>query len=124
MSNRTFWAIGGLVVLILVVGVAIVITSSVGSASAREYVIEIPEGTGELIDAGQDPDIIPQEIHLTLGEQDILVIRNNDVVGHRISDFWVGAGETFRQEFRTAAIYQGECTIHESAQIQIIVDES
>ena len=124
MSNRTFLSIGGLIVLLLIAVVVVIVVGSVGTASAREYVITIPEGTGDMIDAGEDPGIIPGDIHLTLGERDILVIQNNDVVGHRISDFWVGAGETFRQEFHTAAVYQGDCTIHENARIQIIVEES
>ena len=103
--------------------VAFTVLSKVEETESREYRIVIPEGTGALIDVGADPDVIPEQIELRLGEQDILVIENKDIVGHRISDFWVGAGETLRQSFKTPAVYQGECTIHESAQIKIIVRE-
>jgi hypothetical protein len=123
MSSRVLIGIIGAAVLGLGLIVAFLVGSSVSDASSREYRIVIPEGTGDLIAAGNDPGVIPSEIQLTLDEQDILVIENHDHVGHRISDFWVGAGETLRQEFHTPATYQGECTVHESAQIQIIVNE-
>ena len=113
----------GLVVVGLVVFVASTVFSSVEDTDSREYRIVIPEGTGEQIEQGEDPGVIPASIKLTIGEQDILVIENQDVAGHRIGDFWVGAGETLRQEFKTEAVYQGECTVHESAQIEIIVSK-
>lgn len=97
------------------------VIGSVQDNSTREYRIVIPEGTGELIEQGEDPGVIPAQIELVLGEKDVLVIENRDTVGHRISDFWVGSGETLRQQFKQEAIYQGECTVHESSQIQIIV---
>lgn len=112
------------VIIIGLIGiVAFTVLRKVEETESREYRIVIPEGTGALIDAGEDPDVVPEHIELTLGEKDILVIENKDIVGHRISDFWVGAGETLRQSFKTPAVYQGECTIHESTQIQIVVLE-
>ncbi len=113
----------GLVVLALIVGVVITVARSVNETTSREYRIVIPEGTSALIAAGEDPGVIPEQITLKLDEKDILVIENNDLEGHRIGGFYVGAGETLRQEFRTPAVYEGECTIHESNQVQIIVSE-
>ncbi|MCL4876824.1 MAG: hypothetical protein KJ064_09205 [Anaerolineae bacterium] len=111
--------IGVVIALLVVIGT--IVTRSMQEAASHEYVIVIPEGTGERIEAGEDPDVIPEEIHLVLGKKDVLVIENRDSVGHRISDFWVGAGETLRQEFHFPAVYQGECTIHKTAQVHIIV---
>ena len=120
------WLVPGIIVLIvggLVIFIVSTVFGSVEDVDAREYRIVIPEGTGAQIEQGEDPGVIPSIIELTLGEKDILVIENQDIVGHRIGDFWVGAGETLRQEFKTEAIYQGECTVHESAQIEIIVSK-
>ena len=120
------WIVPGIIVLIvggLVIFIASTVFSSVEDVASREHRIVIPEGTGDQIEQGEDPGVIPATIELTLGEKDILVIENQDIVGHRIGDFWVGAGETLRQEFKTEAIYQGECTVHESAQIEIIVSK-
>lgn len=120
------WIIPGIVVLVvgvLVVYIGSTVLGSVEESESREYRIVIPEGTGAKIEQGEDPKVIPAIIPLTLGEQDILVIENQDIAGHRIGDFWVGAGETLRQEFTTEAVYQGECTVHESSQIEIIVSK-
>ncbi len=120
------WIVLAILILIvggLVVFVASTVFSAVEDTESREYRIVIPEGTGAQISQGNDPGVIPSTIALTLGEKDILVIENQDSVGHRISDFWVGAGETLRQEFKQEATYQGECTVHESAQIEIIVSK-
>jgi plastocyanin len=122
MQRRTWTLIGALIGLglILALGAAVLLTTQ--KAADREYRIVIPEGTQARIEAGEDPAIIPSEIHLTLGKKDTLVIENRDVVGHQVSDFFIGAGQTLRQTFRSAGVYQGECTIHPDAQIQIIVE--
>ncbi|MCB9437298.1 MAG: hypothetical protein H6673_09960 [Anaerolineales bacterium] len=124
MNNR--WLVPVAVILLLagLVGfVVVTVTGAVQESDSREYKIVIPAGTGDRIAAGETVDIIPDEIHLKLGKQDILVIENHDSTGHRISDFWVGAGETLRQEFHTPAVYHGECTVHQHAQIQIIITQ-
>jgi plastocyanin len=107
--------VGGVILLVVLVG------SRMNNAAAHEYRITIPAGTAQRIAAGEDPAIVPAEIRLARG--DILVIHNQDESGHQISDFWVGAGETIRQQFRQAGVYQGECTIHKDSQVQIIVTE-
>lgn len=114
-----FGFIGLIVILLAAVG--LIVANAMQNAASREYVIVIPEGTGARIAAGEDPGVIPEEIRLVLGQKDVLVIKNHDTVGHQISDFWVGAGETLRQEFHSPAIYQGSCTIHKNEQVHIIV---
>lgn len=89
----------------------------------NEFRIVIPAGTGDLIDAGQDPGIIPEEIRLKLGQKDILTIVNNDLVDHVVGPFFIRAGESLRQTFRTVAVYVGGCSIHQDQQVQIIVEE-
>lgn len=124
MNNRWLLPVMAILLVAGLVGfVVITITQTVQETTNREYRIVIPLGTGERIAAGEHIAAIPSEIRLQLGKQDILVIENQDSTGHRISDFWVGAGETIRQQFYTPAIYQGECTVHSQAQIQIIVTE-
>lgn len=122
MNRQRLPVLIALVVIVILIGSFIyVLTQSVADAESREYHITIPAGTGALIARGEDPDVIPARIELVLEEKDILVIENQDIEGHRIGDFWVGAGETLRQKFHSEATYQGECTIHKSAQIQIVV---
>lgn len=124
MNNRWLLPVMAILLVVGLVGfVVMTVTQTVQETTSREYRIIIPPGTGERIAAGEHISAIPSEIRLQLGKQDILVIENHDSTGHRISDFWVGAGETIRQQFHTPAIYQGECTVHSQAQIQIIVTE-
>lgn len=108
-------------VLILVGAIGVIVTRAVSKAASEEYVIVIPDGTGALIEAGQDPNVVPEEIHLVLGRQDVLVIKNQDTIGHQIGDFWVRPGETLRQAFHSPGVYQGQCSIHQNEQIHIIV---
>jgi hypothetical protein len=91
--------------------------------ASREFHIIIPEGTNDLIEAGQEPNVIPNEIILKLGEQNILVIQNNDTADHFVGPFFVRAGESIRQEFTRPEIYEGGCSIHRDAKVRIIVEE-
>ncbi len=93
-------------------------------SSDREYQIIIPEGTAALIATGQEPNVIPQEINLILGEQDILIIQNNDVEDHSVGPFFVRSGETIRQVFTRPAVYMDVCTIHLDTQVRITVTEA
>jgi hypothetical protein len=124
MRNRFFVPVLFGILLIGLVGlIANTVIGSVKDKADREYRIVIPEGTGERIENGETVNLVPAKIELVLGEKDILVIENQDSVGHTVGDFWVGAGETLRQEFKTEATYQGQCTIHETAQIEIVVSD-
>ncbi len=78
---------------------------------SREYRIVIPEGTGNLIRLGQDPGIIPLEINLTLGVQDILVIENHDDTDYLVGGIWVAPKETVAKQFYEEQTFVGLCTV-------------
>jgi plastocyanin len=120
MNTRLGIGLGLGIVVVLVGVIALILTSQVQDASAREHRIIIPEGTGDLIAQGKDPAIFPDELRLEVG--DILVVENRDITGHQIGDLWIGAGETLRQQFREAGVYLGNCTAHKDSQIQIIIE--
>ena len=98
------------------------IKAEVSANAAHEYWIEIPQGTQTLLRSGQGEDLIPAKIHLNLNGQNILVIRNDDIADHTVGPFFIKAGETIRQEFTRAAVFQGKCTIRHGAEVSIIVD--
>ncbi len=123
---KTRYVLPAIIAIVVIGLVGFVIATVVGSTQSKEsheYRIVIPAGTGDRIAAGEDPDIVPLEIRLTIGEKDTLVIENRDTVGHTIGDFWVGTGETLRQKFHTPGVYLGLCTVHPAQQIQIIVSD-
>ena len=113
-------------ILLFVIGIvlAIIVVSMLGgNTPSNEYRVVVPEGTGDLIEAGENPEIIPAVIELKIGENNILVIENQDSTDHAVGPFFVRAGETIRQEFTKPNVYQGACTIHPDAQVEIVVTE-
>lgn len=99
--------------------------SSVQSASelSGEFHIIIPVGTQALIESGQDPNVIPNEITLKLDEYNVLVIQNDDIADHFVGPFFIRAGESIRQEFTRPAVYEGGCSIHKDEIVRIVVEE-
>jgi hypothetical protein len=79
----------------------------------------IPDGTGEAMDRGEEVEILPAELAVEVGQ--VLEIVNRDDRGHLVGPFFVGAGETLRQEFTSPGQFQGICTVHPSGQFTLTV---
>jgi len=79
----------------------------------------IPVGTADRIDAGEDVEIVPQELVMQTGES--IRIVNEDDVGHIVGVFYVGAGETLTQRFDTPGELSGECSVHPSGSFTLRV---
>ncbi|MBT8240508.1 MAG: hypothetical protein KJN63_04715 [Acidimicrobiia bacterium] len=92
------------------------------SATAAEFNYEIPIGAGEQLDRGSPLEILPAELIATVGQS--IEIVNLDDRGHLIGPWYVGAGETLRQEFTSPGEFIGICTVHPSGEIKVIVEES
>ena len=93
-------------------------------AGPRELVYVIPEGTAARSAAGRDPDVLPGRIRLTLGVQDVLVLRNEDVVEQRFGPALLAAGQSYRLPFRTPVEIPLACSVHRDGQITIVVEEA
>ena len=91
-------------------------------ADSREQLFEIPAGTWERRAAGRDVEILPAEIHLTLGVKDILVLRNLDRVPQTFGPVLIMPGQSFKLPFGQASDYQFNCTAHAAGRMDIIVD--
>lgn len=91
-------------------------------SAAREQVYVIPKGTFARRMAGENLDILPAEIRLTLGVKDILVMRNEDDVPQLFGPVLIMPGQSFRLPFRKASRYQFVCNLHASGQLEVIVD--
>jgi hypothetical protein len=72
--------------------------------------------------AGDRVEILPDEMRLTLGIKDVLVLRNLDDVPQIFGPTLMLPGQSFRLPFTSAASYQFICTAHASGQVTIIVD--
>ena len=111
--------------LIPLAGFAIAV-SSAGlapiSSPSREQIFEIPQGTWERRMAGNQIEILPSQIRLTLGVRDVLVLQNHDDVPQIFGPTLMMPGQSFRLPFAVASSYQFVCTAHASGQMTILVE--
>lgn len=111
--------------LIPLAGLAIGVTSAglaPVSSPSREEIFEIPQGTWARRMAGDQVEILPSQIRLTLGVRDVLVLENHDDVPQIFGPTLMMPGQTFRLPFAVASSYVFTCTAHASGQLQVIVE--
>ena len=82
----------------------------------KERVIAIPKGVSAL-----GPQPFPSEIHLTLGLQDVLVLRNEDDRPQLVGGIEVAAGQDLSIPFYRVQDFQLACSAHPSGQLRISV---
>lgn len=88
----------------------------------RDRLFEIPAGTWERRMAGDKRDILPSTIRLTLGAQDVLLLRNKDKVPQMFGPVLIMPGQDFRLPFDTVSENEFNCTAHSSGSMKVIVD--
>lgn len=88
----------------------------------REALFEIPQGTWARRMAGEKVPIWPDTIRLTLGINDMLVLRNADDVPQQFGPTIIMPGQSFRLPFALASTYSFVCSAHASGQLNIIVE--
>ena len=90
---------------------------------SRDELFEIPKGTYARRMAGNKVEILPSQVRLTLGLNDVLMLRNLDDVPQVFGPTIMMPGQSFRLPFEKAAEYQFACTAHASGQMTIVVEE-
>ena len=88
----------------------------------REQVFDIPKGTWARRRAGDLVEILPERIRLTLGLNDVLLIRNHDDVPQTFGPTIMMPGQSFSLPFERAASYQFVCSAHASGSLTIDVE--
>lgn len=91
-------------------------------SDTRDELFEIPKGTWARRMAGNKVEILPSEIHLTLGVRDTLLLRNLDDVPQVFGPTLIMPGQSFRLPFEQASDYQFACTAHVSGQMTVSVE--
>jgi hypothetical protein len=89
----------------------------------REALFEIPHGTYARRMSGDQVDILPSTITLTLGVNDVLLLRNLDDVPQQFGPTIMMPGQSFRLPFEVASENRFDCTAHSSGQMLVIVEE-
>ena len=88
---------------------------------SRDELFEIPHGTWARRMAGDKVEILPSTIRLTLGINDVLLLRNADEVPQAFGPALIMPGQSFRLPFATASTYSFACSAHASGQMAVIV---
>jgi hypothetical protein len=91
--------------------------------ASRDEVFEIPKGTYARRMAGDKVEILPSRIRLTLGLNDVLMLRNLDDVPQVFGPTIMMPGQSFRLPFARAASYDFACTAHASGQMTVLVED-
>ena len=90
---------------------------------SEQQVYVIPKGTWARRHAGENLDVIPAEIDLTIGAKDVLVMRNQDDVPQLFGPVLIMPGQSFQLPFRRASTYLFACPLHTSGLLTIVVEE-
>lgn len=96
-------------------------TAPIASAS-RDELFEIPRGTYARRMAGDKVEILPDTIRLTLGINDVLLLRNLDDVPQVFGPALIMPGQSFRLPFEVASTYSFACTAHAKGAMSVIVE--
>lgn len=107
------------VVAVAAVALGVTALTDEGVPDGEEVVIRVPPGTGERIDAGEDLELIPQRLELSVG--DTLVIVNDDDRTHVVGPYGVPAGQELRTRFTEPGTYYGACTLHVGDRVEIVI---
>ena len=87
----------------------------------RTVTYVIPPGTGAQLAAGQELASFPQEIILTIGLQDTLVIENQDDEVHAFGPFSILPHTTLTKRFKLPTVYESACTFHQDRTMRLVI---
>lgn len=91
------------------------------TVGSRDELFEIPKGTYARRIAGESVEILPRVISLTLGINDVLLLRNLDDVPQIFGPALIMPGQSFRLPFEVASSYSFDCTAHSNGQMTVVV---
>jgi hypothetical protein len=91
------------------------------TSASRDELFAIPKGTWARRMAGDKVEILPSKVHLMLGVNDVLLLKNLDDVPQIFGPVLIMPGQSFRLPFALASEYQFECSAHASGQMSVIV---
>ena len=118
---RRRWVLMILAGVVALGGVAWAAGLTSANAQWREEVHVIPKGTWARRMAGDKVEVLPAEIHLTIGVKDVLVLKNHDDVPQMFGPVLIMPGQNFRLPFNVASRYDFACTAHVNGQLTVFV---
>lgn len=74
----------------------------------QEIILTIPTGTAEKVARGEQPPSIPKDMIFVVG--DTLVVKNEDVVDHKLGQLWIPANSSAQLALNEAQNMAFECS--------------
>ena len=74
----------------------------------REFTLTIPAGTSVQIARGEQPPTIPENMTFVVGDR--LVVRNEDIVDHKLGPLWIPANSSAQLALDQEESLAYECT--------------
>lgn len=87
----------------------------------EEITLVIPNGTSEQVARGEQPPSIPENMSFVVG--DILVIRNEDVVDHKLGQLWIPANSSAQLSLDQEQNFAYECSFQPGNYFGLNVNE-
>ena len=107
------------VLIVVVAGVIFAYAEHAAPASGSRFEFTVPAGSAAAAAEGRPVDVLPSELTLRVGDH--LVIWNDDSQNQIVGPFTVRAGEVLDYRFPHAGTFKGQCTLHPSGNITIVV---
>jgi plastocyanin len=108
--------LAGVAAVAAVVLLVVAVTATLGS---EEILVEVPAGTAERMAAGEEVELLPRTLRVSVGDR--LRIVNHDDEAHEVGPYAVAPGQTLEQTFTSPGTLEGLCTLHPSGAITIEV---
>lgn len=87
----------------------------------EEITLVIPNGTSEQVARGEQPPSIPENMAFVVG--DTLVIRNDDVVDHKLGQLWIPANSSAQLSLDQEQNFAYECSFQPGNYFGLNVNE-
>jgi hypothetical protein len=92
--------------------------------ASRRQLLEIPPGTRQHHLRGEPVPGLPAAVTLTLGVQDVLLLRNADSVAHVFGPVQLRPGEEFSLPFEQAGAFRFDSSVEPGGQMEVRVVEA
>lgn len=119
--NRRLLTVAAVALAVLAVGgLAVLWLAGDDDPPPETIEVVVPAGTGELGSGTSAAELLPRRLEVSVG--DTLVIDNRDDVTHAVGPYVVAGGQRLEHRFTERGVIEGECTLHPSGQVTIVVN--
>lgn len=119
MSRRTKGTVAVLAAALALSAVTVLVVSAVVDDREPETIeVVVARGAGDIRTGGAD-ELLPRRLEVEVG--DTLVIDNRDDQAHTVGPYTVAAGQRLEHRFTREGVIEGECTLHPSGRVTIVV---